>query len=361
MTGLPLVGRVVLGLRRPRCAVPGRELAGVVEAVGDGVTRFAVGDEVMGVPAPVLKSGAGHGALAELTRAVEDGLVAKPAALSFAEAAAVPISASTALQAVRDHGRVRAGQRVLVIGASGGVGSYAVQLATSYGAEVTAVSGPTKLDLVRELGAVEALDYTRGEPTGVFDVVIDIAGNRPLRQLRELLTPTGTLVIVGGEGGGRWLGGLGRNLWLKLVAPFARAAAGGDARVREPLRPGDAGRARREGCLPAGGRADVPARRVGEGDRTPAGRSRPRQGRRRALTRLLRVLVARAVVRPGRAARVDAQRARRAECGRGRGKDVLRHGHPFPRVDPRPRCGSRTRAPGASPRNQCARQGEQQQ
>ena len=137
MTGLPLVGRVVLGLRRPRCAVPGRELAGVVEAVGDGVTRFAVGDEVMGVPAPVLKSGAGHGALAELTRAVEDGLVAKPAALSFVEAAAVPVSASTALQAVRDHGRVQAGQRVLVIGASGGVGSYAVQLATSYGAEVT--------------------------------------------------------------------------------------------------------------------------------------------------------------------------------------------------------------------------------
>ena len=222
MTGLPLVGRVVLGLRRPRCVVPGRELAGVVEAVGEGVTRFAVGDEVMGVPAPVLKSGAGHGSLAELTRAVADGLVAKPAALSFTEAAAVPISASTALQAVRDHGRVQAGQRVLVLGASGGVGSYAVQLATSYGAEVTGVCGPTKLDLVRELGAVEALDYTRGEPTGEFDVVIDIAGNRPLRQLRELLTLHGTLVIVGGEGGGRWLGGLGRNLWLKLLAPFAQ-------------------------------------------------------------------------------------------------------------------------------------------
>ena len=222
MTGLPLVGRVALGLRRPRCAVPGRELAGVVEAVGDGVTRFAVGDEVMGVPAPVLKSGAGHGALAELTRAVADGLVAKPAGLSFAEAAAVPVSASTALQAVRDHGRVQAGQRVLVIGASGGVGSYAVQLATSYGAEVSAVCGPTKVDLVRELGAVEAFDYTRGEPTGVFDVVLDLAGNRPVRQLRALLTPTGTLVIVGGEGGGRWLGGIGRNLWLKLLAPFAQ-------------------------------------------------------------------------------------------------------------------------------------------
>ena len=222
MTGLPLVGRVVLGLRRPRCVVPGRELAGVVEAVGEGVTRFAVGDEVRGVPAPVLKSGAGHGSLAELTRAVADGLVAKPAALSFTAAAAVPISASTALQAVRDHGRVQAGQRVLVLGASGGVGSYAVQLATSYGAEVTAVCGPTKLDLVRALGAVEALDYTRGEPTGEFDVVIDIAGNRPLRQLRDLLTPHGTLVIVGGEGGGRWLGGLGRNLRLKLLAPFAQ-------------------------------------------------------------------------------------------------------------------------------------------
>ncbi|MET1059370.1 MAG: NAD(P)-dependent alcohol dehydrogenase [Nocardioides sp.] len=222
MTGLPLVGRVVLGLRRPRCPVPGRELAGVVEAVGEGVTRFAVGDEVMGVPAPVLKSGSGHGALAELTRAVADGLVTKPAALSFAEAAAVPVSASTALQAVRDHGRVRAGQRVLVSGASGGVGTYAVQLATSYGAEVTAVCGPAKHDLVRALGAVEVLDYTRGEPTGVFDVVLDLAGNRPVRQLRSLLTPTGTLVIVGGEGGGRWFGGLGRNLGLKLRAPFTQ-------------------------------------------------------------------------------------------------------------------------------------------
>jgi NADPH:quinone reductase-like Zn-dependent oxidoreductase len=222
MTGLPLVGRVVLGLRGPRSPVPGRELAGVVEAVGEGVTRFSVGDEVMGVPAPVLKSGAGHGALAELTRAVAEGLVAKPAALSFAEAAAVPVSAGTALQAVRDHGRVQPGQRVLVIGASGGVGSYAVQLATAYGAEVTAVCGPSKLDLVRELGAVEALDYTRGEPTGVYDVVLDLAGNRPVRQLRALLTPTGTLVIVGGEGGGRWLGGLGRNLGLKLLAPFVQ-------------------------------------------------------------------------------------------------------------------------------------------
>jgi NADPH:quinone reductase-like Zn-dependent oxidoreductase len=220
MTGLPLVGRAAFGLRRPRCPVPGRELAGVVTAVGEGVTRFAVGDEVMGVTAPVLKGGAGHGSLAELTRAVADGLVAKPAALSFAEAAAVPVSASTALQAVRDHGRVEAGQRVLVIGASGGVGSYAVQLATAFGAEVTGVSGPAKLELVRELGAVDVVDYTRGEPTGVFDVVLDLAGNRPVRRLRQLLTPTGTLVIVGGEGGGRWLGGIGRQVGLKLVAPF---------------------------------------------------------------------------------------------------------------------------------------------
>jgi NADPH:quinone reductase-like Zn-dependent oxidoreductase len=222
MTGLPLVGRAALGLRRPRSATPGRELAGVVVAVGAGVTRFDVGDEVMGVPSPVLKSGPGHGALAELTRAVEDLLVHKPAALTFEQAATVPVSGSTALQAVRDHGRVEAGQRVLVIGASGGVGSYAVQLATAYGAEVTGISGPTKLDLVRELGAVEVVDYTRAEPTGEFDVVLDLAGNRPVRRLRRLLTPTGTLVIVGGEGGGRWLGGLGRQLGLLLVAPFTR-------------------------------------------------------------------------------------------------------------------------------------------
>jgi NADPH:quinone reductase-like Zn-dependent oxidoreductase len=214
MTGLPLVGRAAFGLRRPRAMNPGHALAGVVEAVGAGVSQFAVGDEVFGV---------GHSALAEYSVARQDRLAPKPSSLSFEEAATLPVSAQTALQAVRDVAHIAAGQSVLVIGASGGVGSYAVQLAHALGAEVTGVCGPTKTDLVRALGATRVIDYTREQITDSgrqYDVILDIGGNRPVSQLRRTLTPTGTLVIVGGEGGGRWLGGIQRQLGATMLSPW---------------------------------------------------------------------------------------------------------------------------------------------
>ena len=212
MTGLPLLMRPFLGFRGPRTPTIGRDLAGVVEAVGEGVTRFAVGDEVFGSTG---------GSFAELAVAREDHLALKPESLDFAQAAAVPISGMTALQAVRDA-RVRAGQRVLVIGASGGVGTYAVQLAVAAGAEVVGVAGPTKLDLVRGLGAAEVLDHTRDDlgSGAPYDAILDIGGNRPVKLMRGWLTPTGALVIVGGEGG-RVLGGMGRPVGMALRAPFA--------------------------------------------------------------------------------------------------------------------------------------------
>ncbi|RJL30855.1 NAD(P)-dependent alcohol dehydrogenase [Bailinhaonella thermotolerans] len=223
MRGLPYLVRVV-SPRRPVSPVPGMDLAGVVEAVGPQVTRFQPGDEVYG-------SGTG-GTFAELARARQDRLAAKPGNLTFEQAAAVPTSGSTALQALRDQARVRQGQHVLVIGASGGVGGFAVQIAKSLGAEVTGVCGPAKADLVRSLGADHVIDYTRDDltaPSVRYDAVIDIAGNRPLSRLRRLLTPRGTLVIVGGEEGGRWLGGMERNLRLLLLSPFARH------RLRAPI------------------------------------------------------------------------------------------------------------------------------
>jgi NADPH:quinone reductase-like Zn-dependent oxidoreductase len=215
LTGLPLAMRPVSGLRRPKQPVPGRALAGVVEAIGEGVTRFAVGDQVYGTAS---------GSLAELTVAPEKRLARMPAGLSFEEAAAVPISAQTALLAVRQVGQVEAGQSVLVIGASGGVGSYAVQLAKAYGAEVTAVASSTKLDFVRSLGADHVIDYGRSdidEAGRRYDVVLDIAGNRPVSRLRRVLAPRGTLVLVGGEDAGRWFG-MRRQLGAVLRSPFTR-------------------------------------------------------------------------------------------------------------------------------------------
>src|SRR4051794_11103308 len=216
MAGLAYPIRLVFGLRRPRFANPGRNLAGVVEAVGAGVAGFRPGDEVYGVAA-------GNGTFAEYVVARPDRLAAKPANLSFDQAATVPVSGSTALQAVRDHGRVQAGDSVLVLGASGGVGSFSVQIAKALGAEVTGVASTAKLDAVRALGADSVLDYTREDVVDGrrrYDVVLDIAGNRPLRQLRRALTPDGRLVIVGGETGGRWLDGLGRQLRAGLLSPF---------------------------------------------------------------------------------------------------------------------------------------------
>jgi NADPH:quinone reductase-like Zn-dependent oxidoreductase len=215
MAGEPLVMRLVFGLRRPRQPVPGLDVAGVVVEVGEGVTRFRPGDEVLGV---------GKATWAELAVAKEAKLVAKPVALSFEQAAVLSISGMTALQAV-DAGRVAAGRRVLVTGASGGVGSYVVQMAAARGAVVTGVASTPKLEFVRSLGAAEVVDYTAADPLDVaepYDVIIDLAGNASIRRLRRALAPTGTLVIAGGEQAGRWFGGIDRQLRALLLSPFVR-------------------------------------------------------------------------------------------------------------------------------------------
>jgi NADPH:quinone reductase-like Zn-dependent oxidoreductase len=213
MTGRPYVMRLAVGLRKPKNAVAGIDLAGTVVAIGAEVTRFSVGDEVFGIA---------RGSFAEYAAAREDKLAHKPPNLSFAQAAVVPVSASTALQALRDAGRIQAGQKVLIVGASGGVGTYAVQLAKAFGAEVTGVCSTAKVDLVRSIGADHVIDYTRQDFTqsaGRYDLVIDIGGNTPLSKLRRTLTPKGTLVIVGGEHGGN-LTGMSRQLRAVALSPF---------------------------------------------------------------------------------------------------------------------------------------------
>jgi NADPH:quinone reductase-like Zn-dependent oxidoreductase len=212
MTGTPYAVRLAMGVTRPRQEIPGRDLAGVVEAVGADVTRFAPGDEVFGM---------GTGTFAELAVAAEHKLAPKPAGLTFEQAAVVPISGGTALQAL-DAGRCAAGQRVLVTGASGGVGSYVVQLAAAMGAEVTGVASAAKLDLVRSLGAAHVLDYAVddfADGSQHYDLVVDIAGNASLRRLRRALTPSGTAAIVGAEDAGKILG-MSRSLRAVLVSPF---------------------------------------------------------------------------------------------------------------------------------------------
>jgi NADPH:quinone reductase-like Zn-dependent oxidoreductase len=216
MAGLPYPARLAFGLRRPKFLNPGRSVAGAVEAVGAGVTGFRPGDEVFGIPG-------GNGSFAEYVVVVPGKLAAKPANLSFGEAAAVPISGTTALQALRDHGRVQVGEKVLVLGASGGVGSFAVQIAKALGAEVTGVASGAKLDAVRALGADSVADYTREDVTDGrlrYDLVVDTGGNRPVADLRRALAPRGRLVIVGGETGGRWLGGLQRQFGAALLSLF---------------------------------------------------------------------------------------------------------------------------------------------
>jgi NADPH:quinone reductase-like Zn-dependent oxidoreductase len=213
MTGHPYAARAAFGLTRPRVAVRGRALAGVVAAVGAGVTRFSPGGEVFGTTP--------RGTFAEYAVASWTRLAPKPASLSFEQAAAVPISGVTALQGVRDAGRVQAGQRVMIIGAAGGIGSFAVQVARAYGARVTAVCGPGKADLARSLGAHDVIDYTRDEVTRDgpgYDVIIDTAGCRPLSLLRRALTPRGTLVLAGG---GHDAGGLLGGYTRQLRAPLA--------------------------------------------------------------------------------------------------------------------------------------------
>lgn len=208
MTGRPYLVRVMgFGLRKPKVRVRGRDVAGRVEAIGKNVPRFKPGDEVFGTV---------EGSFAEYVCAREDRLVHKPANLSFEQAAAVPISGQTALQGLRDAGKAEPGQKVLIVGAAGGVGTFAVQIAKALGAHVTGVCSSTKLDLVRSIGADDVIDYTREnfvDGAHRYDLILDTAGNRPLAQLRRALAPLGTLVIVGGEGGGRWLGGFDRQIF----------------------------------------------------------------------------------------------------------------------------------------------------
>ena len=217
MTGLPYLVRLMPGFYKVKAGVRGRDVAGTVEAVGANVTGFRRGDEVMGIV---------EGSFAELAIARPDKLVPKPARLTFEQAAAVPISGLTALQAIRDVGEVQPGQRVLVIGAGGGVGTLTVQVAKAFGAEVTGVGSTSKVDLVRQIGADEVIDYTRedfADGTRRWDVIVDTGGRRPLRHLRRALTPKGTLGIVGGEGGGRWTGGFFRQM---LRAPVLSLLSG---------------------------------------------------------------------------------------------------------------------------------------
>lgn len=215
MTGRPYLVRLVAGIRGPRNPVPGLDVAGTVVAVGPAVTRFSAGDEVFGF---------GRGTFAEYAVAREDKLARKPGNLSFEQAAVVPVSAVTALMALTDIGHVQQGQQVLITGASGGVGSYAVQLAAAFGAEVTGVCSAAKAGLVRSLGAVHVIDYTQEDfavGQGRYDLIIDIAGSPALSRLRRALTPAGTAVIVGGEEAGNWTG-LGRQLKALALSPFLR-------------------------------------------------------------------------------------------------------------------------------------------
>ncbi|PVZ60334.1 NAD(P)-dependent alcohol dehydrogenase [Arthrobacter sp. H-02-3] len=215
MTGLPYLTRVAgYGLTKPKTRIRGRAVAGRVEAVGRNVVGFRPGDEVYGTC---------EGSFAEYVCAKEGRLALKPKNLSFEQAAAVPISAVTALQALRDTGKVQPGQDVLVIGAAGGVGAYAVQLAKAFGAEVTGVCSTAKTDLVRSIGADHVIDYTHddfADGARQFDLIVDTAGNRRLSVLRRALKPKGTLAIVGGEGGGRLTGGFERSLRAALLSAF---------------------------------------------------------------------------------------------------------------------------------------------
>jgi NADPH:quinone reductase-like Zn-dependent oxidoreductase len=215
MAGLPYLVRLAgYGLRTPKTSVRGMDVAGTVEAVGQDVTAVEPGDEVFGIA---------DGSFAEYAVAPAGKVAPKPVNLSFEQAAAVPVSALTALQGLRDHAKVQAGQKVLVVGASGGVGTFAVQIAKAFGAEVTGVCSTAKVDMVRAIGADHVLDYTRedfADGQHRYDVILDIGGNRRLSDLRRSLVPEGRLVIVGGETDGRWLGGTDRQLRALLLSPL---------------------------------------------------------------------------------------------------------------------------------------------
>ena len=214
MSGLPYVARPVYGLRKPGNGVRGTDVAGVVEAVGASVTRFNAGDEVFGWCT---------GAFAELASASEDALEPKPARLTFEQAAAVPMAGLVALQALRDQGNVQAGQKVLVNGASGGIGTFAVQIAKALGAHVTGVCSTGNVELVRSIGADTVIDYTKEDFTRNgerYDFILDNVANHSLSSLRRALTPTGTLVPNGGNFGNRWFAGGGRVIVATVLSRF---------------------------------------------------------------------------------------------------------------------------------------------
>jgi NADPH:quinone reductase-like Zn-dependent oxidoreductase len=215
MRGLPYPVRLESGLRRPKRTVPGADVAGVVEAVGKDVTEFQPGDEVFGYRG---------GSLAEFVCGGERNFLRKPAGLTYEQAAAVPLAGFTALQALRDRGRIEPGQRVLINGAAGGVGTFAVQIAKELGADVTGVCSTGNLDMVRSIGADQVVDYTVEDFTRSgqrYDLIVDAVGNRSLSDLRRALTPAGTLVLAGG-GNGRWLGPLLLPLKAVVVSRFVR-------------------------------------------------------------------------------------------------------------------------------------------
>jgi NADPH:quinone reductase-like Zn-dependent oxidoreductase len=214
MTGLPYVFRMVNGLSGPKARVRGQDVAGRVEQVGSGVESFRPGDEVFGTC---------DGSLAEYAITRPDRIAPKPENLTLEQAATVPITGTTALQALRDAGKVRSGQTVLIIGAAGGVGSFAVQIAKAFGGRVTGVCSTTQVDLVRSLGADDVIDYTRQDFAGTgqrYDLILETAGRHPVSRLRRALAPRGALVIVGSEGGGRWFGGVDRQLRAIMLSPL---------------------------------------------------------------------------------------------------------------------------------------------
>ena len=215
MTGEPRLMRIMgFGLRAPKARVRGMDVAGTVESVGKNVTRFHPGDDVFGIC---------NGSFAEYACARSDKLAPKPTNLTFEQAAAVPTSACTALQALRGPGEIKAGQRVLINGASGGIGLFAVQIAKAFGAEATGVCSTPKVEMVHAIGADHVIDYIQEDFTRSaqrYDLILDMVGNRSLSQLRRALTPRGTLVLVGGEGGDRWIGALSRSMQGLVVSPF---------------------------------------------------------------------------------------------------------------------------------------------
>jgi NADPH:quinone reductase-like Zn-dependent oxidoreductase len=218
MRGEPYIARLQFGLRRPKHTVPGCDVSGQVEAVGNDVTMFQPGDEVFGSPFA-------HGlrAFAEYVCVSDDLLALKPANLSFDQAAAVPLAALTALQGLRDHGRIEPGHEVLIIGASGGVGTFAVQIAKSFGAEVTGVCSTRNVDMVRSIGADHVIDYTQEDFTQGgqrYDLILQLAGTRSASDCRRALIPKGTLVLISGESSRRWIGPVDRIVKARALSPF---------------------------------------------------------------------------------------------------------------------------------------------